>query len=357
MKKLRKAGPPIWYIYAYRGGPQIYRQEGWSRPALGIAELRRLVDQHDQQVERLRRNTLGELIADWRASPEWRALAKSTQRTWGSELNRIEQKWKDTPLSVWNDPRMAGKVMGWRNSRASTPRSADFGVTVLRALLKFGRLNGRLSINVAADIPQLYKAGSRAEIVWSEEDLEAFDRSASELGARHVYLAVKLAALTGLRREDLVTLRWEEIKDHAIVKKALKASRGKRRIATIPKLPVLQELLDVLASLPRKEGVDTVLVNLHGKPWTADGFGTSFIRVRDHAKISHFDPDTGETKSKHLHDLRGTFCTKLILAGLSDQEAADIMGWSPQQVSGIRRTYVDQSSVAVAIGRRLKGHL
>lgn len=90
-------------------------------------------------------------------------------------------------------------------------------------------------------------------------------------------------------------------------------------------------------------------------PWTGDGFGGSFNRVRDHANIVHVDPETGGTKRKHIHDLRGTFCTKLIIAGLTNQETADIMGWSPEQVAGIRRSYVDQGRVVVAIGERLRG--
>jgi len=58
-----------------------------------------------------------------------------------------------------------------------------------------------------------------------------------------------------------------------------------------------------------------------------------------------------------MHDLRGTYCTKLILAGLSNQEVADIMAWSPEQIAGIRRTYVDQGQVNVAIAERLRGRL
>lgn len=77
------------------------------------------------------------------------------------------------------------------------------------------------------------------------------------------------------------------------------------------------------------------------------------------ASIVHTDAETGATKTKHLHDLRGTFATKLIMhgAGLTDQEVADIMGWSPQQVADIRRVYVDQARVVVAIGRRIRGAL
>ena len=103
--------------------------------------------------------------------------------------------------------------------------------------------------------------------------------------------------------------------------------------------------------------MNTILVNSFGKPWSAAGFGGSFGRVRDHASILHVDPESGETKTKHFHDLRGTFCTRLILQVLSDQDAAQIMGWSPDQVAGIRRSYVDQRQVVVAIAARLRGGL
>jgi hypothetical protein len=65
------------------------------------------------------------------------------------------------------------------------------------------------------------------------------------------------------------------------------------------------------------------------------------------------DPDTGERRLKHLHDVSGTFATRLILAGLNDAEVAEVIGWSVEQVSGIRRTNVDQSRVVVAMGERI----
>lgn len=107
-------------------------------------------------------------------------------------------------------------------------------------------------------------------------------------------------------------------------------------------------LLGVLRSRSRNDGVNTVLVSSQGDAWTGGGFGGSFNRMRDLAAIVHDDG-----RKKHLHDVRGTFATKLILSGLSDTEVANILAWSPNQVAGIRRVYVDQSSVIVAIGERI----
>jgi integrase len=225
---------------------------------------------------------------------------------------------------------------------------------VLRELLKFGRLRGRVTFNAAADIPTLYRGGNRAEIIWSEEEIERFCCEAIAAERPQLIDAIWLAALTGLRREDLATVKRSNVYDYAIIKKALKASRRKRFTARLPRIPELDQLLEELETRDRGEGVDTLLVNSFGRPWSGDGLGGSFNRIRDAAGIVHVDAETGESKSKHLHDLRGTFCTRLLIStDLTNAEIAEVMGWSPERVSNIRRTYVDQSRVVVAIGQRI----
>lgn len=360
--KIKRNGRlPRWYVYAWRGGPLVCKIVGKSKPRMGRHELDFIKAALDSNTG-VDPTTLLSLIRAWRSldphrpsSPEWERLSASTKRTWGSALNQIEEKWGETPLAVWNDPRMVAKVVTWRDSRAATPRAADFGITVLRALLEFGRLRGRVTINVAEKIPALYRNGQRAEIVWTDEDIEKFAEAAIRLNRPQVLDGLRLAALTGLRREDLVTLTWDQVGEFAISKKALKRSAGKRRHATMPRIPALNALLEELRTRPRKPGVETVLVNSVGNPWSGDGFGGSFLRVRDEANIAHVDTETGERKPKHLHDVRGTFCTKLLTeTDLTDRDVADIMGWSPDRVASIRRVYVDQSRVIEAIGARLK---
>ncbi|MEA1015152.1 tyrosine-type recombinase/integrase [Sphingosinicella sp. LY1275] len=351
-----------WYVYAWRGGPCILKTTGPAKPRLGHQELRAI--QAALETARLPDpTTLRSLVHAWRSedpnrpsSPEWERLSAGTKQTWGFALNRIEEKWGDTPLAVWNDPRMVAKVVAWRDERAATPRAADIGVTVLRALLEFGRLRGRVIFNAAANIPTLYRNGQRAEIIWTDEDLVRFAEAAERMGRTQLTDGLRLAALTGLRREDLVTLTWSQVGEFAIVKRTLKRSAGKRRLMAMPRIPSLDLLLDELRSRPRKPGVETVLVNSFGEPWTGGGFGGSFNRVRDEADIVHVDEDSGDRSKKHLHDVRGTFCTRLLTdTDLADREVAEIMGWSPDRVSGIRRLYVDQSKVVVALGERLRG--
>lgn len=351
----KKPGKPIrWYVYAWRGGPLLLKTVGGGRPSMGAAEVKA----YGNAVKAANLpdpDTMLSLCQQWRPnSPEWKALADGTKKTWGSQLNAIEAKWGKTPLTVWNDPRMVTKVVAWRDSRAETPRAADIGVMVLRELLKFGKLRGRVLLNVATEIPTIYQGGDRAEILWTPDEIDRFCVEAMAADLPQLIDAIWLAALSGLRREDLATVKDTNVYEFAIIKRALKRSKGKRFTARLPRIPELDALLVELASRYRREDVATLLVNSFGNPWSGDGLGGSFNRIRDAARIVHIDEETGKVRKKHLHDLRGTFCTYLVAGtDLTNNEVADIMAWSPERIEHIRRTYVDQSRVVVAIGERI----
>ena len=128
---------PVWYIYAWRGGPRIGRVESRTQPLLTHSQIAALKEHLDQR-NAVDPTTLRSLIREWRSqnpdrpsSPEWEALADGTKKTWGYALDLIEEKWGEVPLSLWSDPRMTAKVVAWRDSRADTPRGADIGVGTL----------------------------------------------------------------------------------------------------------------------------------------------------------------------------------------------------------------------------------
>lgn len=340
------------YVYAYKGGPRIHVHDGPRKPKkLPPDALRRLADA-EQARSAEPTHLFRHVIREWERS-EWDGLSKGTQRVWRSHVTLIEAKWGEFPYGVWNDSRMAAKVVKWRDERSHIARTADIGVTVLRAVLKWAKLGGYVTLNVAAEIPSIAKSADREEIVWTDEDIALFEAKAIEKERPQLIDGIRLAALTGLRRDDLVTLTFDHVGEFAVSKIALKKSRGRRRKATIPMTPALEELLADLRSRKRDEGVNTVLVNSFGKPWSAMGFGGSFGRIRDAVGIFHTEED-GTRRTKHLHDVRGTFCTMLLAeCELTDEQAAGIMAWSKERVGQIRRVYVDDARVVVALGERI----
>ncbi|WP_298686579.1 tyrosine-type recombinase/integrase [uncultured Sphingomonas sp.] len=356
VRKRLSGGSIRWYVYAWRGGPRIMSADGRKKPKLSEAALTLLSEAKAKRASAPPRHagTLGALVNQWRISPEWALLKPNTRDTWGYMLNAIDRKWSKVPLAVFDDTRMIQKVVGWRDSRKNTPRAADNRITVLRALLKYGIQLGLLRINVAAGVGKLYKSGQRAEIIWTEEDLEAV-RNAAEPEDWPVLDAIDFAGVTGLRREDLARVTWKKVQTFAIVTKARKESGGERQIATIPRIPQLDAILEKLADRARAPGVQTLLVTAKGVPWHLATLTREVSKIAAKAGLIHIlDEDTGEAKNKHLHDIRGTFVTRLMTTtDLTDEDIADIMGWSSRRVARIRKIYVSDHVRTVALGQRI----
>ena len=119
-------------------------------------------------------------------------------------------------------------------------------------------------------------------------------------------------------------------------------------------------MLNELSTRPRCPSAETLLVDDTGAPWAPDSLTRAVQVIRDELGLVHLDHDDLDdaglprARKKHFHDLRGTFITRLITQlDLSDVEIADIMGWSSERVSNIRKFYVDQGAyVAALVARR-----
>lgn len=336
----REGKPGKWYVYAYRGGPLVMTSNAIKKPTLTNEALEKLMASRNS----IPAGTIAALIHEICKSSEYKSLASSSRKNWDRIILQIEIKWGKSPLSIWSDPRMIVKVISWRDEVAHMPRTADYRITVLQWMLKWARLRGYVKVNVADGIPNLYKGGDRSEIVWTTEDRTKFAAVANQ----PVIDALELACMTGLRLADLAALTWDEVGQHAIVRMALKSSKGKRRRATVPLTPDAHHLLKNLRNRPRLNGVNTVLTTGMGKAWSAPGLGKSVGEARDRADIRHTDG-----RKKHLHDCRVTFATILISAGFTDEETARVLAWEPATVSNIRAVYVDDARVVVHMAERI----
>jgi integrase len=135
--------------------------------------------------------------------------------------------------------------------------------------------------------------------------------SRAELG-----LAMMLALWTGQRQGDLLRLPWSAYDRSAI---RLQQSKTGRRM-TIPVGEPLRALLD---RTDRRSPL--MLTNGSGKPWTPDGFRTSWRKACAKAGVS------GLT----FHDLRGSAVVRLALADATVPQIATFTGHSLRDVEGI----------------------
>lgn len=311
------------YHYAWRGGPRLQGSPGSPQYVKSYS---------DALEERKAPHTgcLRDLLAAYKASPDLLHRQPSTQRAYRRYLDLIETEFGDLPIKALDDPKVREHFYAWRDSMASTPRTADYAVGTLKVVLAFAVERGKIATNQAETVKRLHRV-DRSDSIWTDAELAAFKKVASLELAQ----AVELAAFTGLRQSDLIRLAWGHYDGSSFSLRT--AKRGKAVI-----IPAVQGCKDLMANIKRKGPV--ILMPHRGKsPWTADGLRSSFRTACKLARIN-----------RTFHDLRRTAATRLLIAGLDSSQVAMIMGWEEEAVEGLKRKYVSRAAVASAVVAKLE---
>lgn len=345
------------YWHAFRGGPKIGQFQGATRALAEAAETlgaAKLAEQYAAaRSTEVPKDHVAGLVVAYRADAVdgFLSLSASTQASWGPWLDTIRDYFGTLPVAGLKAKGMRGQIIAWRNSYAATPRKADMGMQVLRRVLNWSVDQELAEVNPALKIADIYDNDRSGEIV-----------EPGEMAAILVAVTppmqrwIRLAAATGLRRGDLRRLRWTDINDTSI-EMATGKSKGRKRII----VPLLPEAVEVLKECRQAERARCdalrarkltpfespfVMTTRAGKQWSKDGPTGMWCKACEAAQ---------PPIDKHLHDLRGTFATRIMIAdpSMSDDQIGDILGWEGDDVAKIRRRYVDRDRLARALVERL----
>jgi integrase len=318
------------YRYAWRGGPRLRGEPGTPE----------FIASYNEAIESRRapdKSRFRSLVTLYKTKA-YKRLADSTRANWGPWLDRIEEHFGELRIAQFDRPEKIRPVIRrWRNRWEDTPRTADYGMQVLSAVLSYAvDPLGKIASNPCEGIKALY-SGDRSEIIWTDADIaELKSPKPPKKGCPSAISdAVDLAAESGLRLGDLILVSWSHIGEDAIVMTTGK-SRHRREVI----IPLTDALRRLLARIPKRS--TTVLTNSKGRPWKKNGFGTAFQRAKKAAGIT-------KDRNLHFHDLRGTAATRFYTAGLSERVIAEIMGWEEEYVAKIIRRYVGRAAATKAV--------
>jgi integrase len=315
------------YYYAWRGGPRLCGEPG--SPEFIASFNQAIENRRMPDSERFR-----SLVVLYKSSSEYQKLAASTVRNWAPWLDRIAEYFGDLRIAQFDRPeKIRPLIRQWRSRWADRPRSADYGMQVLSRVLSYAVELGKVAGNPCEGIKQLYSQ-NRSEVIWTDAEIGQLKTTCTP----EVAHAVDLAAHTGLRLGDLLRLGWSHVRGDSI---EISTGKSKHRREAI--IPLYDELRAVLASIPKRSTV--ILTNSRHRPWTRDGFGSSFNKAKTAAGLADRD--------LHFHDLRGTAATRFYTAGVPERAIAEIMGWEEQYVNRILRRYVNRSAATKALIQQL----
>jgi integrase len=213
------------------------------------------------------------------------------------------------------------------------PRTVQYVRTILRKALKDAMRLGLVDRNVTllTDSPRSRRPEMRT---WAADQVRQF---LAHVRNDRYFMAWYLAATTGLRRGELLGLKWRDVDlegGRLQIRQTLVATgnriywsepktKGSRRMVAIPEDAVL--LLRGHAARQKEEkqrwsgenlGSDVVFTQPDGSPVDPDRFTRWFARHARDAYLPHI----------RLHDLRHTFATLALEAGIHVKVVSEMLG-------------------------------
>lgn len=309
--KILASGKKEDYYYAWKNGPRIKSKYGTTEFA---EEFRKLTaDRSTPDAQ-----SFASIISLYKKM-ELPKRKPSTRRSYLQYIKQIEDEFGDMPIKAIEERGSRGEFLEWRNTMADRPRTADLAWSVLQKIMAYGVNLEKLSRNPCEKAGRLAETGTRREKIWTPPLIAKFNETAS----KSIKDAFLMAIWTGQRQGDLLRLTWSAYDGTHIFLKQSKTARA----VTVRVSSELKTRLDARrAELAGKEiAAMQILTNERGKPWTSDGFRTSWGKALGKAKI------TGLT----FHDLRGTFITNARRSGSSIEDIAQTSGHSINDVRSI----------------------
>jgi integrase len=297
------------YYYAWRGGPRIEAKPHTEAFALEYAKLKgaaepKIVETLETLIDRF-------TGPESKRNPDFLALAETTQTDHLYAFRLIKEHWPKLPVKLTQQKGMKGDIRKWHRSFAANPRKADKLLFSLSKIFSYAVADEIIDRNPCTGIERLYN-GSRRESVWSLAQIGAFRAGAPA----HLLLAFEMALHTGQRQGDLLALSW---KDYDGIYLQFRQSKTDKRL----KVRVHSALKAMLDALPKDK--IRILLNSRGRPWTKDGFKTSWGKECARLKIG----------AVTFHDLRGTFITERAREGSSVENIAKISGHSISEIKSV----------------------
>ena len=246
--------------------------------------------------------TLDGLIRSYEKSPEFKALAESSQLSYARYLqvaNKLIRTRTGESVPVKLIER--GDIIKVREALSDTTGAANQTMRALGALYKWAVDAEKVEKNPAQKVKRF---ASKPHKEWPEELLE------EALADPQVGMPVALFFFTGQRINEVVKMGPHHLKDGYMDVYAQKTKQWLR-------VAILPELNDMLAK--HQFGDLTILTNANGRPWTTGGLRRKlqeWAAARGHKVVPH------GLRKNAVNALFEAGCTAAEVSGITDQSIA-----------------------------------
>lgn len=329
-RETTRHGQSVWYVRRGKG-KRIRLRSAPGAPEFDIEYQAAIAGLKTMPGSKAHAGTLEWLIERYRETTAWIDLSPATRR-------QRENIFKHVAATAGRE-RVAritrGAIVAGRDRRAATPAQARNFLDAMRGLFRWATEAGHVPADPTLGIRNPARDTGEGFPVWTEEDVERYEKRWPVGTKERVWLDVLL--YTGLRRGDAVRLGRQHVRDGVAQMRTEKSGGG--ITVTIPILPVLAA---TLAAGPC--GDLTFIVGESRKPLTKESFGNFFREACRKADVA-----------KSAHGVRKIGATRAANNGATVAELEAIFGWSGGGMAALYTRAADRARLAKsAIGKLAK---
>jgi integrase len=287
------------------------------------------------------------LFVEFQSSRHFRRLAPKTQRSYMQCMDEILEA-RLPNGSMFGDhrfrdvtPQVVDRLYDiFRRGKDGRDRLA-FANAMMRVARRIWGLAQR-SHNLPGNPfskPGLESTESR-DVVWTRDDVDRLCQTAIEDGYPSLATAVMLALELGQRVGDVRAMTWDHYHDGVVDGSVFRIKQSKTK--EVVHIPVSDQLIGLLETLPRVPGKPIVICESTGKPYDEFLLRNVFARIRERAGIS---------ADLQMRDLRRTALTEMSEAGASTNEIMSVSGHRTRAIVDVYARK-SQTQAANAIRKR-----
>ena len=226
----------------------------------------------------------------------------------GTSLVALRAYFSGRNLSDIN-PWLIEKYKKERKEKGKSNQTVNLELACLKAIFSKAMIWKKATENPVKQVKMLRVNNTRVRFLDEEEE----PRLLAECQA-HLRDLVVTALHTGFRRNELLSLRPEDV-DLVLGLVSVRAGYAKNGEGrTVPITGTLREVLGRLSKESEATGSSYLFRNCYGEPYRS--IRTGFEHAAQRAGIKDF----------HFHDLRHTFASRLVMAGVDIRTVQELMG-------------------------------
>jgi hypothetical protein len=277
------------------------------------------------------------VIRAFMSSPSFEKNTRSTRKSWGNELALAERHIGH----ISNREIRPSIVQAFLDGLADRPGKQKVALCALKQVDKWAMVRDKLPTPATYGCEVVGCDDGR--IPWTDEQVALGEQHAGDGFSR----VITLAANTGQRLSDFVRMCWNDIETFE-GRTGITVRGGQKKTGRSQWVPMTHELATAMATWERRPG--PILLTPAGAPWNATSISTRWARERKAnpalapLRAVEFE---GMTKDLTLHGLRGTACVRLLRAGATTRQIADMVGMSEATVKKYTR-FTSQRQNAIA---------